>query len=225
VTIEESSQCCRGHSQIHEVRGANLPWLYKVNWGAMGEYIDRFERNYGPINTKMIRTLGKLTLIDPRTSFIKDDKNYLISVREYDDGFSDYKSAEAQVETVWRKLETRELSGTDLQKTAHLLKPKNWRTMINAAVQEREKDKSGVKVDYIKVARVVGQHEAYNALFGPNIPQAKDKACRWCNAYHPPDANCGPTLETKMKSKEEIEKLVQNFSIMTKIPEKAKDER
>jgi hypothetical protein len=53
--------------------------------------------------------------------------------------------------------------------------------MINAAVKDREKDKSGVKVDYIKVARVVGQHEAYNALFGPNVPQAKDKACRWCN--------------------------------------------
>jgi hypothetical protein len=126
------------------------------------ECIDRFERNYGPINTKMIRTLGKLTVIDPRTSFIKDEKNYLISVREYDDGFSDFKSAEAQVETVWRKPETRELSGTDRQKTAHLLKPKNWRTMIKeSAAKDREKDKSCVKVDYIKVARVVLQHEAY----------------------------------------------------------------
>jgi hypothetical protein len=50
-------------------------------------------------------------------------------MREYD-GFSDFKSAEARVETVWRKLETKELSGTDRQKTTHLLKPKNWRTMI-----------------------------------------------------------------------------------------------
>ena len=73
---------------------------------------------------------------------IKDDKNYLICVREYDNGFSDFKSARAQVETVWRKPETRESSGTDRQKTAHLLKPKNWRTMINAGT-DREKDKSG----------------------------------------------------------------------------------
>ena len=49
--------------------------------------------------------VGKLTVIDnPRTSFIKDDKNDLISVREYDDGFSDYKSAEAQVETAYNKI-------------------------------------------------------------------------------------------------------------------------
>jgi hypothetical protein len=48
--------------------------------------------------------VGKLTVIDnPRTSFIKD-KNDLISVREYDDGFSDYKSAEAQVETANNKI-------------------------------------------------------------------------------------------------------------------------
>ena len=77
-----------------------------------------------------------------RTSFIKDGKNYLISVREYDDGFSDFKSAKEQVEVVWKKLEARELSGTDKQKTSHLLKPKNWRTMINAGT-DREKDKSG----------------------------------------------------------------------------------
>ena len=73
--------------------------------GQWDERVDRFERNYGSINTKMIRTLGKLTVIDnPRTSFIKDDKNDLISVREYDDGFSDYKSAEAQVETANNKI-------------------------------------------------------------------------------------------------------------------------
>ena len=49
--------------------------------------------------------VGKLKVIDnPRTSFIKDDKNDLISVREYDDGFSDYKSAEAQVETAYNKI-------------------------------------------------------------------------------------------------------------------------
>jgi hypothetical protein len=54
------------------------------------ECVDRFERTYGPINTEMIRTLGKLTVIDnPKTSFIKDDKSYLVSTREYDDGFSD----------------------------------------------------------------------------------------------------------------------------------------
>jgi hypothetical protein len=102
--------------------------------------VHRFERNYGPINTKMFRTLGKLTVIDnPRTSFIKDDKKYLISVREYDDVFSDYKSAEVQVR---RKLETKELSGTDRQETAHLLKPKNLKTMMkeSAAAKDREKD-------------------------------------------------------------------------------------
>jgi hypothetical protein len=120
VTIEEAIlafqsryECVRdeisGHSQIHEVHGGSMPWLYQVNWEQWAECIDRFERTYGPINTEMIRTLGKLTVIDnPRTSFIKDDKNYLIGVREYDDGFSDFKSARDQVETVWRKLETRE---------------------------------------------------------------------------------------------------------------------
>ena len=77
------------------------------------ECVNRFERNYEQINTKMIRTLGKLAVIDnPRTSFIKDDKNYLISVCKYDNCFRDYKSAEAQVR---RKLETKELSGTNLQ--------------------------------------------------------------------------------------------------------------
>ena len=80
----------------------------------------------------------------------------------------------------------------------------------------------GLKVDYIKVARIVGQHEAYNALFGPDIPRAKDKACRWCGAYHLPDVNCGPTMETKLKSKDEIDQLVQNVSVMIKIFEKAK---
>ncbi len=46
------------------------------------ECVNRFERNYWQINTKMIRTLGKLSVIDnPRTSFIKDDKNDLISIR------------------------------------------------------------------------------------------------------------------------------------------------
>jgi hypothetical protein len=49
----------------------------------------------------MIRTLGKLTVIDnPKTSFIKDDKSYLVSTREYDNGFSDFKSAKEQVEVV-----------------------------------------------------------------------------------------------------------------------------
>ena len=37
--------------------------------------------------------------------------------------------------------------------------------------------------------------------------------------------SCGPTLETKLKTKEEIEKLVQNVSVMTKILEKAHDKR
>jgi uncharacterized small protein (DUF1192 family) len=187
------------------------------------ECVDRFERTYGPINTEMIRTLGKLTVIDnPKTSFIKDDKSYLVSTREYDDGFSDFKSAKEQVEVVWKKLETRELSGTDKQKTSHLLKPKNWRTLINAT-KDREKDK-GVKIDYVKVASVV-EYSAYNALFGQDIPRSRDHRCRWCNTFHKPDVNCGPTLETKLKSKEEIEKLVQNVSIMTKILEKAQDKR
>jgi len=74
--------------------------------------VDRFERTYGPINTEMIRTLGMLTVIDnPKTSFIKEDKSYLVGAREYNDGFSDFKSAKEQVEVVWKKLETRELSG------------------------------------------------------------------------------------------------------------------
>jgi hypothetical protein len=46
----------------------------------------------------MIRTLGKLTVIDnPKTSFIKADKSYLVIARKYNDGFSDFKSAQAQV--------------------------------------------------------------------------------------------------------------------------------
>jgi hypothetical protein len=187
------------------------------------ECVDRFERTYGPINTEMIRTLGKLTVIDNlKTSFIKDDKSYLVSTREYDDGFSDFKSAKEQVEVVWKKLETRELSGTDKQKTSHLLKPKNWRTLINTT-KDREKDK-GDKIDYVKVASVV-EYSAYNTLFGQDIPRSRDHRCRWCNTFHKPDVNCGPTLETKLKSKEEIEKLVQNVSIMTKILEKAQDKR
>jgi hypothetical protein len=99
---------------------------------------------------------------------------------------------------------------------------KNWRTLINAT-KDRERDK-GVKIDYVKVASVV-EYSAYNALFGQDIPRSRDHRCRWCNTFHQPDVNCGPILETKLKSKEEIEKLVQNVSIMTKILEKAQDKR
>jgi len=90
----------------------------------------------------MIRTLGKLTVIDnSKSSFIKDDKSYLVSTREYDNGFSDFKSAKEQVEVVWKKLETRELSGTDKQKTSHLLKPKNWLEDID---QRHQRSREGL---------------------------------------------------------------------------------
>ena len=69
------------------------------------------------------------------------------------------------------------------------------------------------------------EYSAYNALFGQDIPRSKDTRCSWCNTFHKPDVSCGPTLETKLKTKEEIEKLVQNVSVMTKILEKAHDKR
>ena len=72
--------------------------------------------------------MGKTVIDNPKTSFIKTDKSYLVSVREYNDGFSDFKSAQAQVQVVWKELETRELSGDEKQKRAHMLKPQNWRT-------------------------------------------------------------------------------------------------
>jgi hypothetical protein len=192
-----------------------MPWLYQVNWEQWTDCLDRFERTYGPINTEMIRTLGMLTVIDnPKTSFIKEDKSYLVDTREYNDGFSDFKSAKAQVEVVWKKLETRELSGAEKQKTAHLLKPKNWRTLITTT-KEREKDK-GVKIDYVKVASVV-EYGAFNALFGDEIiPQSKDPRCPLCDTFHKPNVNCCPTLETKLKTKDEIDKLVQNVSVLAK---------
>ena len=61
-------------------------------------------------------------------------------------------------------------------------------------------------------------HEAYNVLFGPDIPWSEDKACHWCNAYHSPDVNCGPTIESKLKLKDEIDQVsVQNVLVMVKI--------
>ena len=184
--------------------------------------VDRFERTYGPINTEMIRTLGKLTVIDnPKTPFIKADKSYLVSARKYNDGFSDFKSAEAQVQVVWKELETRELSGDEKQKSAHLLKPRNWKTLIP---KDREKD-PGVKIDYVKVASVV-EYGAYNALFGDEtIPQSKDPRCRLCDTFHKPNVNCGPTLETKLKTRDEIDKLVQNVSGLAKVLAKPSDKR
>jgi hypothetical protein len=172
----------------------------------------------------MIRTLGKLTVIDnPKTSFIKADKSYLVSAREYNDGFSDFKSAKAQVEVVWQKLETRELSGDEKQKSAHMLKPRNWRTLI-PTTKDREKD-TGVKIDYVKVASVV-EYGAYNALFGDEIiPQSKDPRCPLCDTFHKPNVNCGPTLETKLKTRDEIDKLVQNVSILAKVLGKSPDKR
>ncbi len=184
--------------------------------------VDRFERTYGPINTEMIRTLGKLTVIDnPKTPFIKADKSYLVSARKYNDGFSDFKSAEAQVQVVWKELEARELSGDEKQKSAHLLKPRNWKTLIP---KDREKD-PGVKIDYVKVASVV-EYGAYNALFGDEtIPQSKDPRCRLCDTFHKPNVNCGPTLETKLKTRDEIDKLVQNVSGLAKVLAKPSDKR
>jgi len=182
--------------------------------------VDRFERTYGLINTEMIRTL--LTVIDnPKTPFIKADKSYLVSARKYNDGFSDFKSAQAQVQVVWKELETRELSGDEKQKSAHLLKPRNWRTLIP---KDSEKD-PGVKIDYVKVASVV-EYGAYNALFGDEIiPQSKDPRCSFCDTFHKPNVNCGPTLETKLKTKDEIDKLVQNVSGLAKVLGKSPDKR
>jgi hypothetical protein len=54
--VEEFIQCFRGHSQIHDVNGGSLPWLYQVNCEQCDECIDRFQRNYGPIDTRMTRT-------------------------------------------------------------------------------------------------------------------------------------------------------------------------
>ena len=51
---------------------------------------------------------------------------------------------------------------TEKQKTAHLLKPKNWRTLITTT-KEREKDK-GVKIDYVKVASVVEYGASMHSL-------------------------------------------------------------
>jgi len=137
---------------------------------------------------------------NPKTSFINADKSYLVSVREYNDGFSDFKSAQAQVQVVWKELETRELSGDEKQKRAHLLKPRNWRTLIP---KDRKKDQ-GVKIDYVKVASVV-EYGAYNALFGDEIiPQSKDSRCLLCDTFHKPNVNCGPTMETKLKTRDEI---------------------
>ena len=43
-------------------------------------------------------------------------------------------------------------------------------------------------------------------LLGPRTR----RVAGWCGEYHPLDVNCGPTMETKLKSKDEIEQLVQN---------------
>ena len=47
-------------------------------------------------------------------------------------------------------------------------------------------------------------------------------------SLHKPNLNCGPTLETKLKTKDEIDKLVQNVSVLAKVlgkpPGKRSDE-
>jgi hypothetical protein len=167
--------------------------------------------------------LGKTVIDNPKTSFIKTDKSYLVSTYEYNDGFSDFKSAKAQVEVVWKKLEIRELSGDEKQKRAHMLKPQNWRTLITTT-KDSEKDK-GVKIDHVKVASVV-EYGAYNALFGDEIiPQSKDPRCPLCDTFHKPNVNCGPMLETKLKTRDEIDKLVQNVSVLAKVLGKPPDKR
>jgi hypothetical protein len=98
--------------------------------------------------------------------------------------------------------------------------------LINTT-KEREKDK-GVKIDYVKVASVV-EYGAFNALFGDDtIPRSKDPRCPLCDTFHKPNLNCGPTLETKLKTKDEIDKLVQNVSVLAKVlgkpPGKRSDE-
>ncbi len=70
------------------------------------------------------------------------------------------------------------------------------------------------------------EYGAYNAVFGDEmIPQSKDPRCRLCDTFHKPNVNCGPTLETKLKTRDEIDKLVQNVSGLAKVLAKPSDKR
>jgi hypothetical protein len=86
--VEEFGECCRGQTQVHVMENACHVSirLIGLQWD---ECIDRFERHHAPIDTQMIRNLGKLTVMD-------------------NDGVNDCKLAAAQVEIVWGKLESRE---------------------------------------------------------------------------------------------------------------------
>ena len=130
---------------------------------------------------------------------------------EYDEGMTDFESAATQIEAIWQKLENREFFGTQDQKNLHTRAPLNWKTLRQEALRkeahakDRDKEKHGVKVDYT-VALALGEREGYTVLLGDEIPKSGAGACRSCGKYH--DVNCGPTLETKLKSKDEIDKLV-----------------
>ena len=86
----------------------------------------------------------------------------------------------------------------------------NWKTLRKEALRnqaptkDRDNLKHGVKVDYT-VALALGESEGYTVLFGGDIPESDASACRSCGKYHKPDVNCGPTLETKLKSKDDPE--------------------
>ena len=151
-------------------------------------------------------------------------------MREYDEGMTDFESAAKQIEEIWRKMEIRELSGAEGQKSLHTKTILNWKTLRKEALRkeapakDRDNLKHGVKVDYT-VALALGERDGYTVLFGGDIPKSDASACRWCGKYHKPDVNCGPTFETKLKSKDEIDKLVANVSTMVKIFEKEKASR
>ena len=189
------------------------------------ESIAKFERSYGPITTQTIRTLGKLhVLANPSTAYIKADKSHLQVMREYDEGMTDFQSAAAHIEEIWRKLEVRELSGAEGQKSLHTKPTLNWKNLRKEALRKesavKDRDtKHAVKIDYT-VALALGEREGYTVLFAGDIPKSDTNACRSCGKYHKPNVNCGPTLEAKLKAKDEVEKLAACVSTMAKIFEK-----
>lgn len=189
--------------------------------------LERFERNYGKVDMRMLKYFGKLTVLNsPKTAFIKEDKEYFIQERSYDDGFSDYKSAAEQVDKIWLLMGERERTAYDpKRRNAAQLQPKKWKTLMKNNTGNDEKHPKGEKIDYVKLAREAGQQEAYSALFMPDIPQSKSKACGSCGSFHAPGADCGPTLETKLKQKDEIDKLANNVTRMAQIFAKDKVKR
>ena len=133
-------------------------------------------------------------------------------MREYDEWMTDFESAAAQIEEIWQKMKIRELSGTEGQKSLHTKTPLNGKTLRREALRkeapakDRDKEKHGVKVDYT-VALALGERHGYTVLFGGEIPKSDASACRLGGKYHKPNVNCGPVLETKLKAKDEIDKL------------------